>query len=156
MSGKATPADTTCWTCHAPITKGGTNGRPRKFCNMRCNNGYKGIRDSYRKSHKQRDLVWPYGDADDPVVAKVNRLIPRNLPEQIRAEACQELAVALLSREKATSEADLVTECVARARRGYQYSSKALSLDLPPPGSPTQIPLKDRLDEDTKRWEQIA
>lgn len=131
----------TCFTCSAPLPP----NRP-KFCNAACNNRYKGLRDTYLKRTKVADLRWPYGESDDPVVVLVNRVIPRDLPEQIRAEACQELAVAILSgRCSKASARKRSVEYVARARKGYQFSSRNLSLELPMPGSATDVPLKDRL-----------
>lgn len=135
----------TCYGCGGILKGAGVaRWRSRKFCNLRCSNAYDGPRDRYLKEATVSEYVWPYGPAIDPLVARVNEAVPRSLPEQIRAEACQELSVALLEATP-TDFAGLVQECVARARRGYQFSSRHLSLDLPMPGSPSLIPLKEQI-----------
>jgi hypothetical protein len=93
------------------------------------------------------DQVWPYGDSDDPVILAVNAAIPRTLPQQIREEACQELALAIVAgRCSPKSAARRADEFIRKARAGYQFSAKLeLSLDLPAPGQTSDTPLRDLL-----------
>lgn len=106
--------------------------------------GVRGPRGAYAKGADTSDLRWPYGATVDPLVARINEAVPRTLPEQIREEACQELAVALLTGEPLTDE--VIKAALRAARFGYQFSSRTeWSMDEPAPGQRTQTPLRDLL-----------
>lgn len=40
--------------------------------------------------------LWPY-DCDDRLCLRINEIVPRGIPEDVRADVCQELALAVLA-----------------------------------------------------------
>lgn len=60
-------------------------------------------------------LIYPYFlrdvDASTELLARINDAVPRNLPETIRADVCQELALSILSGEAVISNAG---ECISQ------------------------------------------
>lgn len=87
---------------------------------------------------KSADLFYPYvvfePKAENNLLFAINAAVPKNLPEQIRADLCQDLAVAVLCGEVA--ESDLQGEVplyLKKAMKLFPTKYGPLSLDAPAP-----------------------
>lgn len=98
---------------------------------------------SIPRSRAQRQplsLRWPYiaSGKPDPLVSLVNAAVPRELPEHIRAEVCQEVAVAMLLGAELTDA--LVRKAVRAVWRSYPVlAGHQRSLDAKRPGRDTTL-----------------
>lgn len=66
--------------------------------------------------------VWPFQRAaSDPLVARINALVPKAIPEYVREEVCQEVAVLIL--EGAVVSQEMVERCIKATFRRYPIMS---------------------------------
>lgn len=95
---------------------------------------------------KTREAQWPYldrpaaarSDGAD-LIMRVNNVLPRQLPEQVRAEVAQDIIVGVLAGE--ISEAALAAEVLRYVREHYrrmEWRFDTFSLDQPRPGTDRQ------------------
>jgi hypothetical protein len=99
------------------------------------------------------DLCYPYlinkpnaaGENEGlSLVMKIDRAVPKSLPEQIRADICQDLAVAVLCGD--VNEGSLEEgskECVSRMFKMFPAKWGHLSLDQPVPWGDSKTLLRD-------------
>lgn len=92
---------------------------------------------------------WPFDGSEagrDGLVGHINRAVPKRLPEEIRREVCQELAVACLDGRlnSASLSKDVIEPFIKAAFRMHSTDRFMLSLDYPYK-SGTGIPLRDSL-----------
>ena len=70
--------------------------------------------------YRRADMLWPYQSSAtdvDPLVLQINALVSRKLPEVVREDVCQELAVLILEGNNPSQE--LVQRCIKDAFRRY-------------------------------------
>ncbi|MGI9293435.1 MAG: hypothetical protein ACR2PS_05580 [Pseudomonadales bacterium] len=95
-----------------------------------------------KPTEKRQELFYPYlivqpefgvNEGQD-LLLKINNAVPAALPDQIRADVCQDLAVAILSGDMAESELD--NEAILFVKKVFKmYPTKwgPISLDATPP-----------------------
>ena len=75
--------------------------------------------------------VWPFGNWDDPLVIRINAAVPRSLPEAIRADVCQELAVAILTNDITEIDRTTVMHMIRLVMARDEWRFKWVSLSTP-------------------------
>ena len=76
----------------------------------------------------------------------INNVVPRHLPEEVRADMCQDLALAVLSGEcELSGLGDFVRQRTAVARAAYGARWGHVSIDYARAGSGDNRLLKDRI-----------
>ncbi len=75
--------------------------------------------------------LWPYGNWDDPIVIRVNAAVPRTLPEAIRAEVCQEMAVAILSNDVIEIDRTAVVHMIRLVMARDEWRFRCVLLSIP-------------------------
>lgn len=110
---------------------------------------------------RTRDRMWPFVETEkaaDPgrdLMMKVNSLLPRGMPEQVRADVAQDMILGVLSGE--LTEADLANSMkkyVTRYYKGYDNRFACLSFDQEVPGTDGQR-WDDRIADDPFKWDRI-
>lgn len=91
------------------------------------------MRARYQSRYQPRvELVYPYQVTEHvegfDLVNSINNLVPRSLPEAVRADVCQALALSVLSGEVTTPNAEQVRACVREQFR-FLPSRFHISLD---------------------------
>lgn len=109
--------------------------------------------------HNVRDTLYPYilspaKTEGSEIVLAVNEAIPRWIPEQLRADICQDMIVAIISGELDLSDLNAkASSYIKKMYRVYPTRYGAISLDSPPPWMrDSDTPLVEMLDAETANW----
>lgn len=110
------------------------------------------------RQHNVRETMYPFilGPQRNgaELLLAVNEAVPRSLPEQVRAEVCQDIIVAILSGEMDLGDIrKKASEYTRKVFRLFPDRYGPLSLDEPPPWMRDgRTPLGEMLDSAIEHW----
>lgn len=134
-------------------------GTYRYKCKLCCRSWFKTFPPKVLKGRTTRtELVYPYLVSNEAegadLINLINKLVPRNMPELVRADVCQSLALAVLSGE--IDPANLAEHIKEYAKTQYAFlpSKFQVSLDAPLFLDGRKYSLVDSIstDEYADRW----
>lgn len=122
--------------CNEPIFK--IQHRQYGLYGIRCLEHYTAHRLKLRQDYWNNKIRWQslgLGRNASPqtLTEQIDRVVSKSLPQEVRSEVCQELAVKIMTREVAVKDLPTAArECIRAAFNGeYQSKYGPLSLDAP-------------------------
>lgn len=107
---------------------------------------------------KHQDLVYPFlihngGGPEHELLREINRVVPKYLPPDMRADVCQDLIVGILCGDFARDDLNLpLKEVLKRVRKMYPSKWGDISLDSIVPGT-DDLRLIDTIGDDRGLWQ---